>query len=70
MFSTIGSAGAAATKSYAITINVDSTLSGKHLCGLLLDVLSRRGHQVNRLHVRLHTELLAGYVRSVDGARD
>lgn len=50
-------------KTYAISVNVESTMSGKHLCGLVLDTLTRRGHRVNRLQVRLHADVLASYTR-------
>lgn len=56
-------------KTYAISINVESTMSGKHLCGLVLDTLQRRGHQVNRVQVRPHVNPLATYARPGNSSR-
>lgn len=46
-----------------ISMRIDTVLSANHICGLLVDVMTKRGHQVNAVRVNRSDTPLAKYDR-------
>lgn len=56
-------AGGFPPKHLQISLRIETAQSANHICGLLVDVLSKRGHQVNTVIVHRSEAPLAKYDR-------
>jgi len=50
-------------KKLQISVRLQTTQSANHICGLIHDVLSKRGHQVDTVVIHRSETPLARYVR-------